>query len=252
MGDEQNPIPPTICTCSTPKALFKVIKLQSKNKELSRDTNARICIESKGRHSPRGYISSASRIGSAVGALFTFVHHTNYQDIVTYRIPKKLINGTTVEVEGLQKFEDLTRSGPTYPGAFLQKIGSCVIIPDQPTATIFYLLPFVLQDESLFDACSFFRTCCSDYSFMDGVVGEVLREPEQEPADPQRSLKTGQSLSPENRPTRMAPGTLTAVEACNLRGHGQCLERRKETASLSSRTARLAAAANPEGHPHPS
>src|SRR6516225_7611475 len=82
MGDEQNPIPPTICTCSTPKALFKVIKLQSKNKELSRDTNARICIESKGRHSPRGYISSASRIGSAVGALFTFVHHTNYQDIV--------------------------------------------------------------------------------------------------------------------------------------------------------------------------
>jgi hypothetical protein len=43
-------------------------------------------------------------------------------------------------------------------------------IPEPHTATIFYLLPFVLQNEDLFDACSFFRSCCSDYCFMGGVV----------------------------------------------------------------------------------
>src|SRR5579872_4809720 len=73
-----------------------------------------------------------------------------------------------------------------------------------------------------------------------------------QPCGPQRSPKTGQWLSPENRPTRMASGTLTPAGACSLRGHGQCLERREETASLSSGTAGMAAAADPEGHPHPS
>ena len=35
---------------------------------------------------------------------------------------------------------------------------------------------------------------------------------------PQRSPKTGQWLSPENRPTRVASGTLTPAEACSLGG----------------------------------
>jgi len=71
-------------------------------------------------------------------------------------------------------------------------------------------------------------------------------------SDPQRSPKTGQWLSPENRPTRMASGTLTPAGVCSLRGHGQCLDRREETASFSSGTAGVVAAADPAGHPHPS
>src|SRR5215472_12603309 len=69
---------------------------------------------------------------------------------------------------------------------------------------------------------------------------------------PQRSPKTGQWLSPENRPTRIASGTLIPAGSCSLRGHGQCLERREETASLSTGTAGMVATTDPEGHPHPS
>src|SRR6266498_5330333 len=54
---------------------------------------------------------------------------------------------------------------------------------------------------------------------------------------PQRSPKTGQWLSPENRPTRIVCGTLIPAGACSLRAHGQCLERREETASFGSGTA---------------
>jgi hypothetical protein len=57
--------------------------------------------------------------------------------------------------------------------------------------------------------------------------------------------------TPENRPTRVASGTLIPAEACRLRGHGQCLERREETTSLSSGTAGLVAAAHPASDPCP-
>jgi hypothetical protein len=53
------------------------------------------------------------------------------------------------------------------------------------------------------------------------------------------------SVITQNRPTRIASGTLIPAEACRLRGHGQCLERREETTSLSSGTAGLVAAAHP-------
>ena len=48
-------------------------------------------------------------------------------------------------------------------------------------------------------------------------------------------LKT--SAITQNRPTRVASGTLIPAEVCRLRGHGQCLEQGEETTSLSSGTA---------------
>ncbi len=48
------------------------------------------------------------------------------------------------------------------------------------------------------------------------------------------------------------PGSLNPAEACRLSGYGQCLERRKETTSLSSGTAGLVAAAHPASDPCPS
>ena len=71
-------------------------------------------------------------------------------------------------------------------------------------------------------------------------------------AGPQRSPKTGQWLSLENRPTQIASGTLTPTAACSLCGHEQCLEQREETASFSTRTAGLVAAEDPAGYAHPS
>jgi hypothetical protein len=82
-------------------------------------------------------------------------------------------------VEHLEELEAL--AGRSDLLSIATRLGSCVIIPPAHTATIFYLLPFVLQDEQLFDACSFFRSSCSKYSFMDGVVREVLSEPRRTP-----------------------------------------------------------------------
>jgi hypothetical protein len=86
---KQNPIPPIICTCPQPHALLKVVRLESEERHRSRDLDGRVCIELKGRQSPKARIGAANRIASAIGALFTFVHHTNWQGIVPYQIRKK-------------------------------------------------------------------------------------------------------------------------------------------------------------------
>jgi hypothetical protein len=185
--DHDNPIPPAICSLTKPRALLKVIRLKSNGKGWSQEINVRICIELKGRQSPRTRIAAANRIVGAIGALFTFVHHTNYQDIVPYQIPKELMSSSTVNVDLIERFDELTTHGPIHHSESLAKIRSSIYIPDQSTAMIFYLLPFVLQNEDLFNACSFFRSCCSEYSFMDGVVSEVLYDPRRQPvSEPER------------------------------------------------------------------
>ena len=63
---------------------------------------------------------------------------------------------------------------------------------------------------------------------------EELREKQAvRDAEPQRSPKTGQLVSPENRPTRAASGTLTPAEACRLRGHGNVLNEEKKQQVLA-------------------
>jgi hypothetical protein len=90
-------------------------------------------------------------------------------------------------VELLERLETLTGK-ESHPARIRGRLGSFVVIPDPPMATIFYLLPFVLQNEDLFNACSFFRSCCSEYSLMDGVAGDVLHEPRQEPENESQRL----------------------------------------------------------------
>jgi len=176
---EQNPLPATMTTCSKPNVVLKVVRLASKDRFLSHSENARVLIELKGRQSPKSYIATANRVVSAVGALFSVVHHTSYHDLAPYQIPKELIEGTEVRVEQLEELE--ARTGINPCSDIRIRLGSFVTIAEFHTATIFYLLPFVLQNEDLFDACSFFRSCCSEFSFMDGVVREILDEPRQEP-----------------------------------------------------------------------
>lgn len=142
--------------------------------------SARVLLEIKGRSSPQLRLKAANRIASAIGALFTYVHHTWYDEIVAYKIPERLITGPAVSIDELEKLESrLGRS--SFPNSILNRLTSCVIIAEPLTATIFYLLPFVLGSEELFNACTFFQSCCSAFSFMDGVVNDVLYEPKREP-----------------------------------------------------------------------
>jgi hypothetical protein len=180
LGTEENPLPATLSTCSKPNAVLKVVRLASKERIWSHDVNARILIELKGRQSPKSSAAAANRIVSAIGGLFAHVHHTAYHDLAPYQIPRELIKGTEVSLERLEELETRTGRDP-YPTAIRARLGSFVTIPEPHTATIFYLLPFVLHNEDLFNACSFFRSCCSEFSFMDGVVHEVLYEPRREP-----------------------------------------------------------------------
>jgi hypothetical protein len=187
LGSEQNPLPPTLCTCFKPDALLRVVRLVSKERIWSHNENARICIELKGRQTPKSRVATANRIVSAIGGLFAQVHHTAYHDLAPYQVPRELIKGTEIRVELLERLKALTGREP-HPAGIRGRLGSFVVIPDPPMATIFYLLPFVLQNEDLFNACSFFRSCCSEYSLMDGVVGDVLHEPRQEPENESQRL----------------------------------------------------------------
>jgi len=184
LGTKQNPLPPTLSTCPKSNAVLKVVTLASENKERiwSRSMNTRILVELKGRQSPNSLFSRANKIVSAIGGLFSHVHHTAYHDLAAYQIPKDLIQDGEVSAELLEELDAFT-GRDSYPNGLRTRLGSCVIIPEPHTATIFYLLPFVLQNEDLFNACSFFRSCCSEFSFMDGVVSEVLYEPRRGPED---------------------------------------------------------------------
>lgn len=186
---QNNPLPPAICSLTEPRALLRAIRFERSGNARSHDQlDVRICIELKGRRSTKSRMAAAEKIVSAIGALFTFVHHTNYQDFIPYQIPKGMISDSTVKGDILEQFDELTTSGPMHHRESLEKLRSSVYISDQSTAMIFYLLPFVLQNEDLFNACSFFRSCCSEYSFMDGVVREVLFDPEKEPSSESERL----------------------------------------------------------------
>jgi hypothetical protein len=187
LGSEQNPLPATICTCSKPEALLKVVRLVSRGKSHFRKEKARICIELKAQQSPRSRIAAANKIVSAIGGLFAAVHHTAYHDLAPFQIPRELIKGTEIRVELLQELEARTAREP-YPEGMQGRLGSYLVISNRAMASIFFLLPFVLQNEDLFNACSFFRPCCSEYSLMDGVVREVLNEPRQEPENESERL----------------------------------------------------------------
>jgi hypothetical protein len=181
LGTEENPLPATICTCSEPNVELSVVSLNSKEKGWFRNKQKfRVLLELKERKSPKSLVNTANRVVSALGALFTYVHHTSYYDFSPYQIPRELITEAAVSTEQLEELETRTERDP-YPTSLRERLGSCIFIAEWHTATIFYLLPFVLQNEDLFNACSFFRSCCSEYSFMDGVVREVLDEPKREP-----------------------------------------------------------------------
>lgn len=175
-----SPFPAILCSRSTPGAVLRVVRLTRKRKELSPSGNIRVLIELKGRHSARSLDAKASRITSAMTALFSHVHHTWISELEPYQIPQELIRSGKISVEQVEELEQLVGRGWYVPGVF-DRVTSCVIISPSLTAMIFYLLPIVLQNEDLFDACNFFRACCSEFSFMDGVVHEVLREPKGGP-----------------------------------------------------------------------
>jgi hypothetical protein len=185
--NKENPFPQTLATCSKPEAALKVVSLETKEKSNFQNMDARVLLELKGRHSPKSIVTAANRVVSAMGSLFTYVHHTVYADLSPYQIPKDLVRGNTVSVEELEGLEILTGLYE-QPIGFMDKVASAVFIPGRLTATIFFLLPFVLQNEDLFNAGAFFRSCCSEFSFMDGMVREVLDDPRREPENESERL----------------------------------------------------------------
>lgn len=188
LGTEENPLPRTLATCSQPNVRLTVVSLVDKEHDrLGYNMKARALIEVRGRYSPKSRIAIAHRVVSAIAGLFTYVHHTTYGDLAPYQIPKALIKGTAVSTEEIRELEARTGREP-FPDTLLNRLVSGVIIADTHIATIFYLLPFVLQNQDLFDACSFFRSACSEYSFMDGAVREVLDEPRRGPGNESERL----------------------------------------------------------------
>lgn len=192
-GSELNRLPPAITTCSAPDFVLRQITLTSKKEKptpalrramgraWSRE-GTRVLLELKGRQSPKSRAATATRIVSAIGALFSHVHHTAYASLAPYQIPKELARGKEVSVEQIEELE--ARAGVYGQTTDLRmQLGSGVWIPPSSTATIFYLLPFVLQDNDLFDACNFFRSCVSEFSFMDGVARDLLDDPDREAED---------------------------------------------------------------------
>ena len=187
LGSERNPLPSTQCICSLPGAQLKVVKLVSRSQSWTRSGNARICIEVTAGRSPKVRKVAANKILSGIEGLFAQVHHTAYEDFELYKIPRQLINGSEVNIEDVERLDALTAEIP-YRGAIKRMLGSFIQIPGPALACIFYLLPLALSNVDLFNACSFFRSCCSDYNFMDGVVTEVLSDPKRQPESERERL----------------------------------------------------------------
>ena len=187
LGSEQNPLPSERRICSLSGAQLRVLKLVSKDKSSSLSQDARICIELTGRQSPKARKTAANRIVSAIGGLFAQVQHIARDEFEPYQIPRESIAGAEVSIELLKQTEVLTASAH-FRGALERRLDSFTGIPRAALASIFYLLPFVLSNEDLFNACSFFRSCCSNYNLMDGVVGDVLHEPQREPENEHERL----------------------------------------------------------------
>jgi hypothetical protein len=175
-GGADNPIPKHVCTW--PWGTIRVVKLVSKEE---RESWPRFLLEFEERKpkSAKAIKVEAHRITSAIENLFTHTHHSVYDEFAPYQVPKAFAD-ETIAVETLEYLDRLV--GDDFVGDFItQRLGSCIGIPNSSLATIFYLLPFAISDEDLFNACSFFRSCCADYSLMDTVVREILKDPKRGP-----------------------------------------------------------------------
>jgi hypothetical protein len=187
--EESVSIPDPFCTCFNPDAAFSIVKLSSKDEKHPRSPRLpppaqydRICIELKGQHVPKQRQWAANRLVSAISGLFASVHHTADSDLAPYQIPKEIMNGGEIRVEVLEELENLT--GELVISPIGNRARSFMVISDSEVASIFYLLPFVLNNEDLFNACSFFRSCCSEYNLPSGgAVRDVLYEPKQQPSN---------------------------------------------------------------------
>jgi hypothetical protein len=177
---EERPLPETVSSCDDPQVRLKVLSLAGK--ERSRvprgyTYNERLCIEVKERGSSKSRLAIARKVLSGISGLFSHVHHWTNDELAVFQFPKELIEGTAVSIEALQNLEPLMEM---RQGEVQERLGSFTVIPDEDIGVILFLLPFVLEDESLFNACSFFQSCCKEYRFMGrGVVGEILYQPKR-------------------------------------------------------------------------
>jgi hypothetical protein len=185
-GSEENPIPTPFCTCSNPRFEHRVVHVTHEKTTRYRDMQARALIELKGRQSAKTRRAIAKKIASAIEGLFSHVHHSHFE-FTPHQIPKEFIKRGEVNVGLVEELEALT-DGDIYLDRIRERLLSSVIIAPSSLAMIFYLLPFVLQNEDLFNACMFFRSSCSEFCFMDGVVSDVLYEPKREPENESERL----------------------------------------------------------------
>lgn len=179
LGGKENPVPEILTTCAEPELVLKIVQLESAGKRLLGTEKFRLLLQLSTRNRPKSRVAVANRIVSAIGFLFAHVQWGLYGDLRPYQIPKELITGTTVSAELLEELEALT--GTAHPNGFRNELHSFFSIAPPHAATVFYLLPFVLQDEDLFNACAFFRSCCSECSFSGGLVRDILDQPQRGP-----------------------------------------------------------------------
>lgn len=187
LGSEGNPLPTPFCTCSNPNFELRVVRVTDEPDTTGdHDRKRRFLIELKGRQSAKARRATAKKISSAIEGLFSHVHHSHFE-FTPHQIPKEFIKRDEVSVGLIEELEVLTE-GDIYLNWIRNRLTSFVMIGPSRLATVFYLLPFVLQNEDLFNACAFFRSSCSEFCFMDGVVSDVLYEPKREPENESERL----------------------------------------------------------------
>jgi hypothetical protein len=68
---DENPLPPTLCSCSNPDVTLRVINLKSKEKTSFRPESGRLRMELTKIRSPKKLTAGANRVLSAIGGLLS-------------------------------------------------------------------------------------------------------------------------------------------------------------------------------------
>jgi hypothetical protein len=173
--DGQSDVPPeVVCTTGFRSARILAVNLPNDEPPASKNLGQwRPAIEVDSNNS-----SAAKRVFSGFEALLTHVHHGRIYDLDMEPLPAGIMNGRRIRLGRFISSAD-RRARARGASSFQQqpadsRIRSFVKTVDSIHAFVLYQLPTVLQSESLFSACSFFQSSCSEYAFIGDSITNVL------------------------------------------------------------------------------
>jgi hypothetical protein len=172
-GQEDTP-PLVVCTTGYKSARLASVILASEGSLLSaRSGQWRLCIEIE----PNNLVG-ARRVLSGFEGLFTHLYHGRIDDLSIEPLPASAIRGRRIQGANLAlaAVSKARRAGEVFmERSIASRIRSFYQVPSIITAYLLYQLPTVLQCESLFAACGFFQSACTDYTFTGNSISNVRR-----------------------------------------------------------------------------